>query len=116
MNKEMKPVTRIYIHEDGNQGFVFHPDGLSGLTQPHEIRQTHTKAETQKWSEKRKRDGGKKTWISAVVCVLEQVNSLYSRIAITSTLQQGCSWLELNAVWPDQTRGLFFSLFVKMQI
>ena len=60
LNKEMKPVTRIYIHEDGNRGFVFHPDGLCGLTQPHKIRQTHTKAETQKWSEKRKSDGGKK--------------------------------------------------------
>lgn len=58
----------------------------------------------------------KKTWIPPVVCVLEQVNSLYSRIAITSTLQQGCSWLELNAAWLNQTRGLFFSLFVKMQI
>lgn len=55
---------------------------------------------------------GKKTWIPAVVCVLEQVNSLYSRIAITSTLQQGCSWLELKAVWPDQTRGLFFLPFL----
>ena len=54
----------------------------------------------------------KKTWIPAVVCVLEQVNSLYSRIAITSTLQQGCSWLELKAVWPDQTRGLFFLPFL----
>lgn len=54
----------------------------------------------------------KKTWITAVVCVLEQVNGLYSRIAITSTLQQGCSWLELKAVWPDQTRGLFLSLFL----
>lgn len=54
------------------------------------------------------RGWGGGTWIPAVVCVLEQVNSLYSRIAITSTLQQGCSWLELKAAWPDQTGGLFF--------
>lgn len=57
-------------------------------------------------------EGGKKTWIPAVVCVLEQVTSLYSRIAITSTLQQGCSWLELKAVWPDHTSGLFFLPFL----
>lgn len=64
--------------------------------------------EVKKKREKKKRwKREKKTWIPAVVCVLEQVNSLYSRIAITSTLQQGCSWLELKAVWPDQTRGLF---------
>lgn len=75
--------------------------------------QRHTVVQSKKKKGKRWR---KKTWIPPVVCVLEQVNSLYSRIAITSTLQQGCSWLELNAVWLDQTRGLFFSLFVKMQI
>lgn len=68
----------------------------------------------QRRQKKKKRavEGEKKTWIPAVVCVLEQVNSLYSRIAITSTLQQGCSWLELKAVWPDQTRGLFFLPFL----
>lgn len=66
----------------------------------------------EKKREKKSDGGGEKTWIPAVVCVLEQVNSLYSRIAITSTLQQGCSWLELKAVWPDQARGLFFLPFL----
>ncbi len=119
---KLKPVTRIYIYEASNKGFVFHPDGLPGLTQPHTVRQAHrrihTHMQTQRNRSAVKKGKGwrKKTWIPAVVCVLEQVNSLYSRIAITSTLQQGCSWLELNAVWLDQTRGLFFSFFVKMQI
>lgn len=78
---------------------------------------THPNRDTEvQWRKKKRKKksdgGGKKTWIPAVVCVLEQVNSLYSRIAITSTLQQGCSWLELKAVWPDQTRGLFFLPFL----
>lgn len=115
MNEKIKPFTHIYIYEASNKGFVFHPDGLPAW-HSHIKPDEYTHTYTQRRAVKKGKRWRKKTWIPAVVCVLEQVNSLYSRIAITSTLQQGCSWLQLNAVWPDQTRGLFFSLFVKMQI
>lgn len=115
-----------YLHLWGKQqGFCFssrwtpRPDTVRQAhrhphTQTHVYICTHTHIHSS--AMKKGKTRRKKTWIPPVVCVLEQVNSLYSRIAITSTLQQGCSWLELNTVWLNQTRGLFFSLFVKMQI
>lgn len=122
--KKRKPVTRIYIYEATRVLFFIQMDSPAwhSRIKPDKHTTHNTLSQTQrrrsgvKKKKKRRERWKKKTWIPAVVCVLEQVNSLYSRIAITSTLQQGCSWLELNAVWPDQTRGLFFSLFVKMQI
>lgn len=112
LNEKLKSATRIYIYEA--RVFVFHPDGLPGLTQPHTVRHAHTHIHTHplKCSGKKGKRRRKKTWIPPLVCVLEQVNSLYSRIAITSTLQQGCSWLELNAAWLNKTRGLFFPPFL----
>lgn len=119
--KKRKPVTRIYIYEATRVLFFIQMDSPawhSCIKPDKHTRNTLSQTQRRRSGVKKKRRERwkKKTWIPAVVCVLEQVNSLYSRIAITSTLQQGCSWLELNAVWPDQTRGLFFSLFVKMQI
>ena len=112
-----------YLHLRGEQqGFCFssrwtpRPDTAAYSQSDRHAHTQYIQTQRHRSAVKKGKRWRKKTWIPPVVCVLEQVNSLYSRIAITSTLQQGCSWLELNAVWLDQTRGLFFSLFVKMQI
>lgn len=121
VNVEIKiTASSVCLHWWGRRHrfLFFIQKGLPGLTQPYMQSDKHT--QTHKCGEKKERDGGEKTWIPPTVCVLEQVNSLYSRIAITSTLQQGCSWLELNAQ-PNKRLIFFFSslpifFFVKMQI
>lgn len=65
------------MYEASNKGFVFHPDGLHGPTQPHTVRRAHrrihthihTNTETQKCNEKRKEMEEKNLDPSGGLCV-----------------------------------------------
>lgn len=115
MSEDKHCCSYTYLHLWGNKGFVFHPDGLPGLTQPHKTHtRKHRDAEVE-WKKKKEMEE-KNLDPCGGLCVGtgEQFvlqNSHYQHSAAGLQL----AGVERSVAWPNE-RLIFLPFVVKMQI